>query len=213
LLKERKMKVSGKKDELIKRLVDSDDLFGEIEVDDDDEKKDIPDPEMTNIVNTWVKIYWQLAIAAKIKGYNGPPPVCTVVYSEKDQSKLGYFTPIAKTITINTFTWTEKDRVQILSVLKKKNGEDFVSGTLKKNKAWDKFFSYSVPSSTICHELEHARRGNAHGAAGGGHDSISSPIFEGDSGIIRSFNECCNVVFEKVLASGFYEKFLNALQL
>lgn len=207
LLRERKIKVSGKKDELISRLIESDDLFDEVE---DEEDKDIPDPEITHIVNTWVKIFWQSAIAAKIKGYNGAPPVCNAVCSEKDQSKLGYFMPGAKTITINTFTWSKSDRTQILSVLKKKNAEDFVSGTLKKNKVWDMFFSYSVPASTISHELEHARRGNAHGATGG-HDSISSPIFEGDSGIIRSFNECCNVVFEKVLASGFHEKFLNAL--
>lgn len=212
LLRERKLKLSGKKDELISRLVENDTTKNK-ESDESTEGDDIPDPEMTNVINTWVKIFWQEAISLKIKGYNGPSPVCKVVYSEKDQGVRGYFAPEAKTIIINNFTWAKKDRKQILSVLKMKNIEDFVSGVLKTNKAWENFFSYSFPASTIVHELEHARRGNSHESDGGGHDGINYLLFPGDHIYTRSFNECANVVFEKILATGFYEKFLNALKI
>ena len=208
LLKAKKLKVGGNKPDLIKRLEEYDATHGEM-ADDEDDDSDVPDPEFTNVINTWVKIYWQLASAAKIKGFVGAAPQCKAVKSEKDQSVGGYFTPGIKTITINTVTWTEKDRVQILSVLKKKNIEDFTSGVLKNNKAWERWFSYSIPSSTLPHELEHARRGTDHDA--GGHDSSFVTLFPGDSPHTRTFNECANLAFEKALAAGFYEKFLKAL--
>lgn len=205
ILRTRKLKVSGKKEELVDRLIEDD----KIETESDEE--DTPDPEMTNIIGTWIKVFWEISKDAKITGYHGRAPSCTASCSEKNQSYLGYFSPGTKSIVINTFTWTKQDRNQILSVMKKKNAEDFVSGVLKNNKAWEKFFSYSVPSSTIVHELEHARRNTSHESSG--HDSKYESLFPGNVPKIRTFNESANAVFEKVLASGFYEKFLKALKI
>lgn len=206
LLKEKKLKVGGNKDELIQRL-----LASEQEEDEDEDDK-VPDPEMTKIVSTWVKVFWAAAIAANIKGYSGSPPKCLVFSSEKDKSYLGRYIHLTKTININTITWSKNDRKEIIATLKKKNVEDFISGVLKKNNAWQRCFSYSVPSSTVCHELEHARRRSSHTQAGG-HDSRNEILFPGDTPQIRTFNESANLVFGKVLASGFYEKFLEALKL
>lgn len=207
ILKERKLKVSGTKPELIKRLEENDGVDDE----EDDKSEEVPDEEFTEIISAWITVYWKLAIEQKIKGFAGIAPVCRVVYSEKEQGSLGYFDPRSRKITINTYTWKKEDRDDILKVLKRKNIEDFNSGVLKKNKAWERFFSYSFPSSTIVHELEHARRNNSH-ATGPGHDAIYGQLFPGDTVASRTFNECANAAFEKVLALDFYGKFLLALK-
>ena len=58
------------------------------------------------------------------------------------------------------------------------------------------------PASTIAHELEHARRRSKHDE--GGHDMIKTGLWLGDPHKDRSFNECANDVFSKVIAAGFY---------
>ena len=90
--------------------------------------------------------------------------------------------------------------------LKKK---DFIliESTLKNNSIWDRFFSFRFPSSTIPHELEHLRRNSDHLS---GHDSTMKKIIASDKGVLRTFDQAVNFVYQEILTNGFFEKFFKA---
>ena len=92
--------------------------------------------------------------------------------------------------------------------MSKKNIDD-IEVTLKKNKIWDTFFSYRFPSSTLAHEIEHARRGTSHTA--GGHDSFSGVLLQGEKAVTRTFDQTANAVYQTVLANNFYFEFFKIL--
>ncbi len=211
ILKEKGLKLTGKKEDLIKRLETADESSSD--GDETPHPPDVPDEQVTKIVKAWITTFWEIASSLKIVGCTGSVPKCFGLRSEKERGNLGYYNYANNSITINTFTWSEKDRKQIVDVVgatsKSKNVEKMLAD-LKKNEVWEKFFSYKVPSSTICHELEHARRKTEHGNQDG-HDSTMAVLFPGDVRQTRTFNESSNLVFEMVLANGFYEKFLKAI--
>lgn len=136
-------------------------------------------------------------------------PSAKAVNSLKNQSKLGWYTPGLNTITINTYNWDDKDRAEIIKVLKEKN-VDSVETKLKENKTWDKYFGYRFPAATLPHEMEHFRRRQTHDQ--GGHDSIYISLFQGDIPQTRTFDQAANTIFQQVLGRGFYEE-LFKLQL
>ena len=79
-----------------------------------------------------------------------------------------------------------------------------VETELQKSESWRQFFAYGFPSSTMAHELEHARRGGSHES--GGHDSISSALFPGDVAQTRTFDQAAAASYARILGGGFYER-------
>lgn len=179
------------------------------------DQKDIPEPYFESIMNSFVDKYWSIAKSSNIKGYSGHFPKVRVVFSYKERTKKGFYDPQTKSVTINTYNWETGARKEFEEILKKGLTVDKIETTLKKNKIWNDYFGYQFPSSTIVHELEHARRGQSHSTSslegGGAHENITASLFPGDVVQSRSFDQSANVVYQKVLEGGFYEKFFSEI--
>lgn len=148
-------------------------------------------------------------LGVKIRGRAFPKIV--VVNSIKEQSKSGWYESSTHTITINTESWDEKDRKEIISVLGNKNLKvEDIETKLKNNKTWDYYFGYRFPSATLPHELEHARRSQNHDAEG--HGGTKEKLFEGGDVKQLTFDQTGNAVFQHILSKGFYQEFFNALK-
>ena len=72
---------------------------------------------------------------------------------------------------------------------------------------WQKYFSYSFPSSTLPHEYEHARRHDSHSA--GSHQPTDQSLWPGDVATERPYDVSANAVFSKILEHGFYSELLK----
>lgn len=178
------------------------------------DQQDIPEPYFETILNKFVDKYWSIAKSSNIKGYSGYFPKVKVVFSYKERTKKGFYDPQTKSITINTYNWETGARKEFEEILKKGLTVDKIETSLKKNKIWNDYFGYQFPSSVIVHELEHARRGQSHNSSlegGGAHENITASLFPGDTVQSRSFDQSANVVYQKVLEGGFYEKFFAAI--
>lgn len=145
----------------------------------------------------------------KIRGR--PFPAIVVVNSVKNQSLAGWYSSSDHTITINTESWDEYDRKEILAVLRNKNLKvEDIETKLKNNKTWDNNFGYRFPSAVLPHELEHARRTQNHNASG--HGGTKEKLFEGSDVKQLTFDQTGNAVFQHILGKGFYQEFFNALK-
>ena len=164
------------------------------------------DPETQRIVELWIDTYWKTAISANIKGYSGAPP--KVKAMEIDRAVDGLYFQSSHHIEINIKNWTAATRKELISAFKKK---DYVKlgVTLANNYIWKFFFSRAFPATTIPHELEHARRRESHDTAV--HGDSTEILFSGDSSGTKTFEQCCNAVYDRVMAHGFYEKFFAQL--
>ena len=164
----------------------------------------------TPIITLWLKTFQEIAIEQKIVGYNkGTIDDIYVEKNEEESNISGWYDPNNKSITINTYNWGPKDRKILTTLLKTiKNVYDF-EDFKNKSTIWKRFFTIKYPSATLPHEIEHARRKTGHG---GFHDSIHEILWPGDIARERTFDESANDVFTKVIASGFYDKFLTKLQ-
>ena len=168
---------------------------------------DIPDAKITIVVKAWLKAFWEIAKDQKISGFGVCPSISAVV-SYNDRDKAGYYNSKNNSIIINTYSWDHDAKMDLLNILEKKNIES-VATELKNNRIWQNFFSYGFPSSTLVHELEHARRNSSHSS--GGHDSFTGSLFQGEPSITRTFDQCANAIFQKILANNFYFEFFKDL--
>ena len=155
---------------------------------------------MTLLVKAWVATYWELGKELKVVGYEKAAPEAEAVNSDNPAS--GWYRPTDHSVTINVASLSKKGRDHLLKVLRKRNA-DALETELQKSEGWGQFFAYGFPSSTLAHELEHARRGGSHES--GGHDSTSTPLFPDDVAQTRSFDQATNVIYAKILSGGFYE--------
>jgi hypothetical protein len=162
-----------------------------------------PDEVMQPIVERWVSVYWRLAQAQKVTGYERPVPRAFAVVSEEPAS--GWYSPGEHSVTLNTVHATAKDRQQLSRVLARGTLDDFET-TLKRNALWNSGFSYSFPSSTLIHELEHARRGGSHEQSG--HESTNVKLWPDDEARTRTFDQAANAIYERVLAAGLLKLLL-----
>ena len=176
----------------------------EIEKKKNEEYKSEPYNLMQGLIYAWITTYWNIAKKMKVQGYNRKIPKIYSVASDKPAS--GWYDPSDDSITINfgvKNTLIDKFNEDILKVLRKKN-IDLIETKLKKNRMWELFFLYSFPSSTIPHELEHARRKGSHEQ--GGHDSTNTKLYPDDSVQTRTFDQAANGIYQLVLSEGFYEE-------
>jgi hypothetical protein len=189
---------------------------------------DIPDNDFQIIIQIWVDIFWNIAKETDIVGpYKKPPPEVNVAYSVKNKSAAGIYYTKEHTILINTFGWFTDEytgninnynmdvptntRKKLLDQFLTFNPEIFLTlastDVSQQNTIWHDFFGFYFPSSTIIHELEHARRNTGHSSA---HDSIYTTLFPGDTEQQRTFEQSANAIYEKVLSGGFAARFMDA---
>jgi hypothetical protein len=172
---------------------------------------DIPDADFQIIVETWVNTFWDIGKQAKIAGnFVLQPPTVQVAYSVKERGALGLYYQNSHSILINTFTWDPNERNKLLDLFRPADPEIFLilaqTNSNKSNKIWQQVFGFFYPSSTLIHELEHARRGTGHI---GSHDSIYISLFPDDKPKERTFEQSANAVYEKILSYGFAAKFME----
>jgi hypothetical protein len=164
-----------------------------------------PDGIMQPVVERWVSTYWQLAQAQKVVGYERPVPRASAVVSEMPAS--GWYAPGEHSISLNTRYAATRDRQQLAKVLSSGTLDDFET-TLKQNALWNSGFAYSFPSSTMIHELEHARRGTSHEHSG--HESTNAKLWPDDEAKTRTFDQAAAAVYERVLAASLLKLLLGA---
>ncbi len=161
-------------------------------------------PEFQQLIETWVKVWWNLANKLKIKGYNNNIPKTRAVKSNKPA--YGWYQKINHELIINTSLFGEKDSKHIIPLIKS-NKLDILQYDMLKNKIWVAYFSYGFPASTISHELEHARRKDDHLL--GSHSGISEKLWDSDVTDYRTYDQVTNAVYQHLLSEGLYEKFLK----
>lgn len=173
-------------------------------------RKIIPDEndkQMEPYIKIWLEIFRDKAINTGIIGWTkNTLKNIFVIKSDENEGKLGWFTSVVNSITINTIMWTKNEREKLIKgVGNIKNTFDFQNILSQNSDIWNKFFSFRYPSSTLPHELEHARRGSSH-ELGISHDLTRAKLWENDTPIERTFDQSANAVFSKVLGEGFYEE-------
>lgn len=179
----------------------------------------IPDKELYPYIKAWIDTYWTIAHISGIKGYGKTPPQVIVEYDEINESILGYFSPSNFSITVNTLS-LKHSRKKLIELFKKKDMDAFRNLKDDPTKVplqceaedINRLLAYRMPSSTLPHELEHARRNSSHfkSQGGGGHTDVDEILIPGEEKTYRTFNAAANAVYQKVLEGGFYEKLFKA---
>src|SRR5579862_1991559 len=165
---------------------------------------DEDDKQMDPYVRIWIETFKDKAIKSGIIGWTKDAlKNIFIIKSDEQENVLGWYQN--NSITINTITWNSEDRAKLIkSITNIKNSFDFQNIDLS---IWNKTFSFRYPSTTLPHELEHGRRGSSHNL-GIAHDLIRTKLWEDDIPVERTFDQCANAVFSKVLGEGFYEELL-----
>ena len=168
---------------------------------------DIPDNDFQILIQIWVNVYWDIAKNQGIYGYEKQSPNVKVAYSPENKGKSGFYRKSDNLIFINTLEWNDLESQVIFREINKNDPDVFMSLPTMNNKLWKDIFGYFFPSSTIAHELEHARRSESHDSSS--HSTSYNKLYEGDTITERTFEQCANAVYEKILANGFVSKFLD----
>jgi hypothetical protein len=197
------IKDEKKKQEKIKK--------GEKLTEEEEESGKVEDDKiMTPYVKIFVDIFVDKAIKSEINGWNDKSLNLNLTSAVIDttahqKNSLGYFDHGTKSLHINTYRWDKKDSVNIVNTIKKvKNGEDLSQITSSQSEKWYEYFSLIYPSTTVIHELEHARRGIAH--SGNAHGPLKISLWDGDISRERTFDQCANDVFSHVIGKKFYDE-------
>lgn len=156
-----------------------------------------------------VNVYWTIGKNMHIKGMsnNDAPQLKFHDFSEENEAISGVYNSGIHELWLNVDRFTPKETKMINSALSS-NNPDEILGMSNKSQLWKSFFSYRFPSSTLYHELEHARRRSAHADAGG-HDVITGSLFPGDVPKPRTFDDSANAVFNLILQQGYYDTVLK----
>jgi hypothetical protein len=163
---------------------------------------EVADDVLTRVADAWIRAYWKVAREEKVTGYGRQVPRARGVVSERPAS--GWYTAHDHTITLNGNTYDRRQLLEIEQALRSDRLEELVETTLKANRMWEDKFSYRFPSSTLIHELEHARRRKEHA---GTHDGVVGRLWPTDESVgLRSFDQAANAVYARVLGQGFYKQ-------
>lgn len=154
---------------------------------------------LERIFNKFINLYWTTGASLNIPGFNQKIPTCQVL--PIDPSTVAYYLPNNHSLTLN-LNWMENsdDFIRIF------NSKNLLA--LSRSDIFKQFLGLSLPSSTLIHELEHARRESTHDQAGS-HDSIMES-FPGESPKIYEFDESANKVYDIIVRnSDIYTKLVN----
>lgn len=165
------------------------------------EIKSVPDNAFQPTLQKWVNVFWRLGSKAKIKGIvNRTVPI--VIAVKTNEPYAGRYEPQNHIIRFNTVDFDRKDINAIIKAMGNSNLAEIIAKTLKDNKVWQQGFSYTFPSSTLIHELEHARRNDGHQTSF--HGQTTELLWPEDTQQTRTFEQSANAVYAKILGLGFY---------
>ena len=188
-----------------KKAVAVEDLEEDLEEEDLEEKIRPSSEQLQNIMQKWLKTFWSIAADLKIKGYDKAAPQLEVeVADDKNKSVGGFYTKNGHKIVIPEKDWWTAPLInEVLAAIKQRNAET-IADTLRDNRIWQTYFSYTFPAAALPHEIEHARRGDTH--MEGVHSGLTQSLWVGDDAAERTYDQVTNGVFHKVLSNGFYER-------
>ncbi len=169
----------------------------------DDDKEEI-DQEITPYVEIFAKVFVEKAINSKIVGWTSQSLKIVEANSNGvSKGAAGYFSLSNKSLHIVTKLWSKEQRKEFVKAIYNIESEEQLSKlTSKESSRWHSNFAYIFPSSTTIHELEHARRAVAHSMSS--HQSLNVSLWPDDIQTERTFDQCANAVFSKVISDGFY---------
>lgn len=168
---------------------------------------DVIDEGLTRYINAWISTYIEIGTKAGVLGmHKGMVAKAEALHSEKMKGASGWFQPSNKSIGINTYSMSRDNYDSLYAILQSlKKPEDIIGSV---DTPFETLFGYSFPSATLPHEMEHARRKTAHSNSAGSHDMATSALWDGDIARQRSYDECANDVYSRIISDGFYQKFL-----
>ena len=154
---------------------------------------------LESFFNKFINIYWTNGRSLGIPGFETDIPKCEI--KSITENTVGYYKPSSHSLVLN-LNWM-------------KNSNDFVTKVNSKNllfisrtDIFIQFLALSLPSSTLIHELEHARRNSNHNTEGS-HDSLKES-FLGEEPKIYTFEESSNKVYDLIVRNTeLYTQLLN----
>lgn len=160
------------------------------------------------ILNTFVQIYYEIGQKILIPGISFPSQIPTVDIIEMDEGVLGYYSYTKRSIFMNIYTISKI--VDSLDVSWK-----YLIGLYNKDismftkhlylSPWAELIGNTFPMSTLIHEMQHNILHTDHT------DKEAHPILEINDHKY-SYNEGCQYVYEHILSSGFWIKFMTKLR-
>jgi hypothetical protein len=149
------------------------------------ESQNVETTELQKIYSNFVTHYWILGRSMGIQGFEQEIPKCYV--RKLDNNVKGFYRPHDHTLYFNYLFMIDVN--SFLMTFATKN-----LFLLSQTEIYNSMFSMSLPSSTVIHELEHARRNNSHDALGS-HDDITIK-FPGCEEETYTFYESANKVYD-----------------
>jgi len=154
---------------------------------------------LEEIFSKFINIYWENGRKLGINGFDADIPSCNV--QPLEQSLLGFYTPSKHTVTLNFNVM--KDQSEFINIFRTKN-----LLTISRTAIFSSIIGYSLPASTLIHELEHARRNSGHNDSGA-HDSIEE-TFPGEAPEIYKFEDSANKVYDLITKNtDLFSKWIN----
>lgn len=170
-------------------------------------------PKINIFFEVWIDTWKTLGVKHKINKFSkNQVNKFYLIKGNSNPGISGLFNLNTNNIVISTETWNVfniKEKFDDLNkILLTINNETDVTEALKSfktNKFWSLYLKYSVPSSTLIHELEHSRRGNDSSY----HDSINESIFLEEEKRLRTFEQSVNDVYNFLINKNFYMLFIK----
>lgn len=148
-------------------------------------------------ISSFVKHFWIIGREEKLSNFDTYIP--TVEFKSIDDSTIAYYT--SHKIVINSKKIDKQVALDFINDIKTKD----IFYIRNKNAFFASYLSFSIPSSTLIHELEHARRQQTHNS--GLHDSIIIK-FPKQIDKIYDFNDGASEVLNYLTLKGLYTKWL-----
>ena len=168
---------------------------------DKDQKKQVDKNQtyLQLIFTKFINLYWKKGKELGILGFDQKIPSCQVL--PIDPNTIGFYQPMKHSLTLN-LNWMENSD----NFIETFNSKNLLA--ISKTDIFKQFLGLSLPSSTLVHELEHARRNSTHNQAGS-HDSINES-FPGETPRIYGFEESANKVYDIIVRnSNIYTELVN----
>lgn len=157
------------------------------EKEDDNPDKEKDKKFLEEIFSKFIKIYWENGRKLGINGFEASIPSCNI--EPLKQTLLGFYKRDKHSVTLNLNVM--KDQSDFIKIFRSKN-----LLTISKTSIFSEFLAYSLPASTLIHELEHARRHSSHNEEGS-HDAIEE-TFPGQAPEIYKFEDSANKVYDLI---------------
>jgi hypothetical protein len=163
-------------------------------------------PFLTKFIRNWVTLYVKIGVQLQIKNFNKNMISKVTLVAGRSEPKgkhaNGWRVVKTKEIAISTkyLTMNPKHLKQLESLWTSKLLPIEILEQLKQNELWNSVFAYSFPAATLIHEIEHARNNT------GTHDSAYESLGPTEKPVMRTYEEACNAVYQKIIEAKFYDQ-------